>query len=260
MTEAMLLESLPWESDETEDWESDEAIAESDDGTEDIGERARRSRRRRTVYYRPGRGVRGLMVRGQDGRSRNLPFPAKLATAEETNRGLANQEIGRRALDQRLERLETKFQVQQKNDGSAAGLVTLLIGGGLTAFGAFKASEKSGALFGNWANENSTKIAAVTAVSQIATSGAKLAINGRYHRSGLGIAADAFAAAQLAAFAFGSLHKPRSLISVLDIDALIALGTTGLSLDTRYVLSKTGDAYETFVDSNGKIGFQKVSP
>src|SRR5262245_55500369 len=102
MAEEMMLESVaPWESDgEAEDWESDEAIAEAEDSAEDIGERARRRRYyagRRRSHYRPGRGVRGIAVRGQDGRTRHVPFPAKLATADETNRGLATQEVGRRA-------------------------------------------------------------------------------------------------------------------------------------------------------------------
>jgi hypothetical protein len=96
-----MIEDVAWESDEAEDWESDEALAEAEESTEDIGERARRRRRRRR-YYRPGRGVQGITVRGQDGRVRNMPFPTKLATAAETNRGLANQEIARRALEERF--------------------------------------------------------------------------------------------------------------------------------------------------------------
>jgi len=169
----------------------------------------KRGRRRRRSHYRPGRGVRGIALRGKDRRVRNVPFPTKLATAENTNRGLANQEVARRALDERLDRLETRFRVQQKKDSSASGLVALLIGGGLTAWGAVEAGNKSTrSTLVNWASENSTKMAALTSVSQIATSGAKLVINGRYHRSGFGVAADAFAAAQLAAFAFGSLYQP----------------------------------------------------
>ena len=51
-----------------------------------------------------------MAVRGQDGRVRNVPFPTKLATAAETNRGLASQEVARRALDERLNRLEARFR------------------------------------------------------------------------------------------------------------------------------------------------------
>ena len=79
MSDEMILENFPFESDEAENWESDEFFAESDEAAEDIGERARRNRdrsRRRKV-----RGVRGLAVRGPNG------APAKLATAAETNRG-----------------------------------------------------------------------------------------------------------------------------------------------------------------------------
>ena len=92
MAEEALLENFPYESDEAfEGWEFDEAIAESDEGVEDIGERVRRRRRR--SHYRPGRGVRGIALRGPDGGVRNVPFPAKLATTEETNRGLANKRL-----------------------------------------------------------------------------------------------------------------------------------------------------------------------
>src|SRR5215207_9126740 len=112
-----MVEDYDWESDEAENWESDEGIAESEDSADDIGERARR-RRRQNRYYKPGRGVQGISVRGQDGRVRNLAFPTKLATAAETNRGLASQEIARRALAGRLERLEARARKLQKNDSS----------------------------------------------------------------------------------------------------------------------------------------------
>ena len=98
MVEEVVLESFP-ESDEAEDWESDEAFDESEDSFEDIGERSARQRRRaraRLSRFRPGRGVRGMTVRDADGRARNVAFPAKLATADETNRGLATQEVALR--------------------------------------------------------------------------------------------------------------------------------------------------------------------
>jgi hypothetical protein len=201
MAEEMMLENVPWESDEAEDWESDEAIAEADESAEDIGERARRRRR---SYYQPSRGVRGIALRAPDGSVRNVPFPTKLATAQETNRGLAKQEIARRALEKRLDRLA----MQPKNESSVSGLVTLTIGGGLTVWGAMKASEKQAFTFANWANNENTQMAAVISASQLATTGAKLAINGRYHRSSFGIAADAFAALQLAAFVFSRIYTP----------------------------------------------------
>jgi len=260
MAEAMMLENVPWESDEAEDSESDEAIAEAEDTAEDIGERWPFRRRRRRSHFRPGRGVRGIALRGQDGRVRNVPFPTKLATAEETNRGLANQEVARRALDERLDRLETRFRVQQKNDSSVTGLVAMLIGGGLSAWGAYKASQKPpGSMFGKWADETPTQMAAVTSVAQIATSGAKLAISGRYHRSGFGIAADAFSVAQLAAFAFGSLYKPRPMIAVTNLAALQKEQTAKtLKLDHRYLVIDTGDEYDILEDSTKTVVYKRV--
>ena len=215
MVEELVLESFP-ESDEAEDWESDEAFDESEDSFEDIGERTSRRQRARArarararSRFRPGRGVRGMTVRDADGRARNVAFPAKLATADETNRGLATQEVARRALEDRLDRLESRNALQQKNGSAVSGIVTLLIGGGLTAFSLFKASQASGegSTFSKWAQENTAKVATLTSVGQIAGSGAKLLVNGRYHRSGIGMAADAFAAAQVAGFALASLHK-----------------------------------------------------
>jgi hypothetical protein len=250
MAEAMI-EDVAWESDEAEDWESDEALAEAEDSAEDIGERARRRRRRRR-YYRPGRGVQGIAVRGQDGRVRNVPFPTKLATAAETNRGLANQEVARRALEERLDRLEARFRVQQKNDSSASGLVTLAIGGGLTAYGVIQAAKKTtGSRLGNWVAEDSTWMATLVSVTQIATSGAKLVINGQYHRSGIGIAADILAAAQIATYAFGSLYKPQeppvTVSTVVGPTFTIGRynpGTLILALDTNRM-------FEVITDSTG---------
>jgi len=210
MAEEMILENVPWESDEAEGgWESDDAIGEADDSAEDFGERARR-RRSRGSHYRPGRGVRGLVVRGEDGRTRNLPFPAKLATTEETNRGLAIQEAGRRALVEWLERLGTRVRTHRKSDSSVTGVVTLLIGGGLTAWSLMKASQQAagGSLLANWVSQDTAKMATLASVSQVATTGAKLLIHGRYHGSGVGLAADAFSTAQVAAFAIASFYKP----------------------------------------------------
>lgn len=214
MAEEMIVENVSWESDEAEDWESDEAIVEAEEAAEDIGERAQRRGGRRgypTRRFRHiRRPVRGITVGGQ-----KMPFPRPLATAEDTNRGLASQEVARRAVEERLARVETRSRVQQKNDMAATGIVTLLISGGLSAWGAYQASQKSGtSMLGKWADEDTTKMAAVTSVSQIAMSGAKLALNGRYHRNGFGIAADAFSAVQLAAFAFGRMYKPRTVATV----------------------------------------------
>jgi hypothetical protein len=225
MAEEMILENVPWESDEAEDWESDEAVpeadeamAEAEDTAEDIGE-ARRRRGRPRRWYRPGRGVQGLRMRGPDGAVRQIAFPRKLATAAETNRSLARQAVRGRALEGQLDRLETRLRAQQKNDSSVSGTVTLLIAGGLTAWGAVAAARQSaGFTIGNWAKEDSTKMATLLSVSQLATSGAGLAFNRRYHRSGFGVAADGFAAAQLAAFAFGTLYQPAPAPPIKPVD------------------------------------------
>jgi hypothetical protein len=255
VAEEMMLESS--ESDEVaEDWESDEALMESDESAEDIGERARRRRQARS-YYRPARRpVKGITLRGQDGRARHVPFPAKLATAEETNRGLATQEVGRRALEERLDRLDTRLRVQQRKDASIAGLVTLLIGGGLTAFGIFEASKQSsGSRFSNWANQGVTKAATLASMTHVAASGAKLAINGRYQRSGLGIAADAFATSQIAAFLIGKFHDAKPRLST-KLAQLRQDQTDGkLRLDFSYVDEDTGVVYETFQDANNQVKF-----
>ena len=210
MVEEVMFESFGPESDEADEyWESDEAFMEAEDSAEDIGERVRR-RRRRPKPFRPGRGVRGMTVRDADGRARNVAFPAKLATAEETNRGLASQEAARRALETRLDRLETRNVGQQKQGAAVSGIVTLLLGGGLTALSLYKASQATtgtDSVFQNWAGQETAKMATLSSVSQITTTGARLLVTGRYHRSNVGMAADAFAAAQVAGFALASLSK-----------------------------------------------------
>src|SRR5262249_4500686 len=100
----------------------------------------------------------------------------------------------------------------RKGDVSATGLVTLVIGGGLTFWGAARASQQ-GFTFHKWADENPTKIAALVSATQLATTGAKLAMTGHYSRSAFGTTADAFAVAQLAAFAFGSLSTGTGMSS-----------------------------------------------
>lgn len=245
MAEEVVLEGFDPESDEADEfWESDEAFIESEDGAEDIGERARRRRRRRRPF-RPGRGVRGMTVRDADGRARNVAFPAKLATAEETNRGLASQEAARRALEGRLDRLETRNVGQQKQGASISGIVTLLLGGGLTALSLFKANQDTkgtDSVFRNWAGQETAKMATLSSVSQITTTGARMLVTGRYHRSNLGIAADAFAAAQVAGFALASLSKaapPSAPVPVtneaerLAIAPVLAEGTRIYEFETK---------------------------
>jgi hypothetical protein len=248
MAEEMMLENLPWESDESEDIESDEAMTDAEDSVEDIGERARR---RGKGHYRRVRGVRGMVLRGQDGRARNVPFPTKLATTEETNRGLAGQEIARRAVENRLDRVETRFRAQLKRDSATAGLVFLALGVPLTAWGAIKPTQTgSSSRLGNWAAEGTTKAAAFASATQLATSGAKLMINGQYHRSGIGVAADVFAGAQLAAFAYGAMHQPEQYRSEENHAAALA-NIRSYSSGDRIVTEDDGRTYQLEVGASG---------
>jgi hypothetical protein len=262
--EEMMAENMAWESDESEDGEGIEAIAEAEDAAEDIGddigERVRR--RRRKNRYRPARGVRGMTVRDQNGGRRNVAFPAKLATTDETNRGLARQELGRRELETRLERIEAKSRGQQKRDSSATGLVTLLVGGGLATLGFVESTKKAAgnSRLADWASSDSTKMASLASVTQIATSGAKFAMNGRYHRSGFGTAADLYSAAQLAAFAIGKWYQPRPVAKVFDDLAALrdAVRLNGVEANSRYAVLDTGDEFETFKDNSDKLGYRRV--
>jgi hypothetical protein len=214
MAEEMIVEALPFESDEAIDAESDEALTEATEYMDDAGERIPRRRR-----FPPVRGVRGMTVQDRDGR-RNYRFPARLAPTTEVNRGLAQR-------DQQLTRLELRQNAAQRNDSAIGGVVTLLIGGGLTAYSLIKASQRPGSdsLFSKWAAEGSAKVATLASASQIATTSAKLLITGRYHRSGVGMAADAYAATQAAGFAIASLYRPappqrfRAVQTDQDIDA-----------------------------------------
>jgi hypothetical protein len=231
MPDEMILESLGVESDEADEgWESDEAFMEADDSAEDLGERAQQRRRRRYNQYRPGRGVRGMTMRDADGRARNVAFPSKLATIAETNRGLASQEVGRRALEERIDRLEARNRQQVKNGSAISGIVTLLIGGGLTAFSLFKAQQgTTGTTFSRWADEDTAKMATLSSVSQLAVTGAKTLVNGRYPRSGIGIAADAFAAVQIAGFTLASLQQPTSVSDYTSVQTSDALNQAAKS-------------------------------
>jgi hypothetical protein len=255
MAEEMI--EAAWESDEAEeDWESDEALIEAEDGAEDIGERARRRRHRfgrRRSHYRPvKRGVRGMVMRGQ-----KMPFPKPLATAEETNKGLASQEVARQEVERRVDQLEQKLQRQRKNDTSATGLVALVISGGLSAWGAYQASRpgKSGtSMFGKWAAEEATQMAAATSASQIAMTGARVALHGGYPRNGFGIAADVFSVAQLAAFTFGRLHTSPPTEEVDDLAALQKLAKNGgLKHPAIYVTRDNGEQYETLSEKLFRI-------
>jgi hypothetical protein len=240
-----MIEDFTGESDEALDTESDEAIAEAEDSTEAVSDRSRWRRQQRGSYRPLQRGVGGITLRNQQGLARTVPFPTKLATVSETNRSLATQEIARRALDVRLDRLEARFRVQQKRDSATSGLVSLAIGVPLVAIGVFQTSnDKGGATLSGWADKEATRIAAVTSATQLATSGAKLVINGRYHRSGIGIAADIFATAQIATFAFGFFNKKaeEEYKAVADkgvADAALAGSPKG----TLFLAQDTGNVY-----------------
>src|SRR5688572_33021852 len=241
MSDEMLLESVPFESDESEDFESDEAFVEAEDSDEDFGEarppRANRRLRRVNRFLPVKRGVSGLKLRGSDGRVRNLPFPTKLATAAETNRGLASQEVGRRALAERLDKLESGIRVNQKKDGAVAGTAYLAIGGGLTAYSLFKANQKPAneSFLKAWANESSAQMATVASATQVVTSGAKWLINGQYHRSGVGIVADVFSLVQIAGYTYATLFQEEeetftSVEKPADLEAATQVAAAGTLL------------------------------
>jgi hypothetical protein len=266
MAEEMILENVPWESDEAQDWESDEAFAESDESAEDLGEAARRRPRRKSPYLR-ARGVRGMTLRGPDG-VRNVSFPTKLATTAETNRGLATQELARQNLEERLDRFEARRRGDQRNDVSTIGLVTLAIGGGLTLLGAVDAAKASptgkGGTFNSWASQSKTQIASFVSATQLATTGAKFALTGKYPRSPFGFAADAFAVAQLAAFAFGSFstNSLRTPPKVLANQAVLDDGNTLQNLSPFDVVM-TGDDHKTWeiiADDSGKKFYREIDP
>ena len=249
---AELIEDYDWESDESEDWESDEAFAESEDSVEDIGERARR-RKRQAIRTSPARarisGVQGVRVSGPSG-TQSLRFPAKLATAAETNRGLASQERARLEIERRLTRVEATYRARHTKDASMAGLVTLGIGGGLTAFGAMKTAGEGGGL-AEWAKRDSTKTAAVVSASQLATSGARLLIHKKYAASPIPVTSDIFAVLQLAMFAFGSLRKDsRARISETRDAALEDAARTRPPVGTLYLVEN--DVLRVVYDTNNK--------
>jgi hypothetical protein len=258
---AEMIEDYDWESDESEDWESDEAFAESEDSAEDIGE-ARRRRRGR--YYQPGRmsrpgirGVQGLRVRGQDGRVTNMAFPARVATAAETNRGLANQDLARRALAERLNRLEVRARALQRKDSSVSGLVTLALGGGLATFGAIQAVKKTGNTgLQRWAAEPSTRTASVVSAAQLITTGAKLVTGVGYARSPIAITADLYSAAQLAVFAFGSLNIPNTITGAENDIATANKNIGNYSVGSLVLVKDTGLVYQVVTLANGASALQ----
>jgi hypothetical protein len=256
-----LADSYQWESDEG-DWESDEALAgESDESVEDIGERARETRRSR---YRPTQGVQGIRVRRPDGVAQTVRFPAKLPTTAEVNRGLASQEMGRRALEEKLARLEKGLGRQVKNDAAISGLVTLAIGGGLTAYGAVKAAESDANKLKAWTNGGSTQMAALISATQLATTGARLVTNGRYHRSQLGMAADIFSVAQLATFVYGTFSSS-GVASAIAFNKAAHTYTALLDgLGDKYVVGDVvavdgiGHFFRVYTGANNTLGVMRV--
>jgi hypothetical protein len=251
------------ESDEADEgWESDEAFMEADDSVEDLGERAQQRRRHRNNRYRPGRGVRGMTMRDADGRAHKYAFPAPVATSAETNRGLASQEVGRRALEARIDRLEARNRQQLKNSASISGIVTLVLGGGLTAISIFKVQQGqgSGSLLNKWADQSTAQMATVAAVGQLAATTAGMLVNHGYHRSPVGIAADAFAAVQIAGFTLASLQPANQLqnfTSVKDKAAVdAAAASPGAAIGDR-IYDEQDDKW--FVVSSGFPNGQLVA-
>jgi hypothetical protein len=271
MPEEMVIDSLGIESDEADEaWESDEAFMEADDSVEDLGEARQRRRGRgrgRTNAYRRGTGVRGMTVRDAAG-SRSFAFPERLATTAETNRGLASQELARRALEQRIERLETRNRNQLKNGAAISGIVTLGIGGGLTAISLFKAAEGTGpatqnkTVLSRWADQETAKMATLSSVTQLATTGATMLVGGRYHHSGIGIAADAFAAVQIAGYTLATLLPSSSggmRFTAVDNEAQLNTAATspGAAIGD-YVFAKNENAWFVLAQNSSTGGLTAV--
>jgi len=201
-----VMDNIAWESDEAYDTESDEAFSDGEDLGEDFGEAARRRGRERRNGYKPGRGVGGLSLRNSAGDVvQKLQLPGKIPTLAETNAGFKRQELARRALDNQLERLESRIKTQKKHGSTVVGSVTLLLGIPLTGIGLYQASKQPGGVsLANWASAGSTTIAAVTSATQLATTLSKAVVDRHYNQSAVGLAADVFAGVQLAAYLFGT--------------------------------------------------------
>ena len=258
-----MVENAPWESEEADYPESEEAIE-----AEESGE-AYRSRKRKSRPFKAQQGVKGMTLRSQDGRARTLQFPASLATVSETNRGLATQELGRRELDERLERLEQKFKSQQKKDVATSAVVTLALSGGLSTVGAFQvanevanqgtSSTSTNSALSDWAKKSVTKMATVASLTQLATSGAKLAFNGRYIKSGFGITADVFSVLQLGLFTFGSLQQtPKPSLVELSTTAVDPTKLATYSVGTK-VFDITSQKMYLVISTTGGNYYQLVS-
>jgi len=251
---------------ESETGETEGEFAEVDEGydeaEEDLGEAWRRGRRRGSrPYYgrsRPnyGRrrvnGVSGLKVPGRNGEMTSVPFPAKVATAAETNRALATHEVARHELEERLERLESRARTQPKRDAATSGLVTLALGGGLATWGVVEASNSGGLSLGNWAKQTQADAAVVVSLAQLATSGAKVATNHRYIRSGFGIAGDVFAAGFVLLYSFGKLHQPATLTVVNRLEGLDDAVKKG-HVGDHYLVLENHSEYVAIRASDGEL-------
>ena len=87
-------------------------------------------------------------------------------------------------------------------------------------------------------------MASLASASQLATTGARVLINKSYPR-GISMAADLFAAAQLAAFAFGSMNAPAAIDEVPDrttanAAAPFPIGSRVLDLKTNSIFEVVG--------------------
>jgi hypothetical protein len=249
---AVMMDSVSWESGEAFDTEADEGYLDGEDYGEDFGEAtSSRSRRRQRGAYRPGRGVQGISLRNQDGQVRNVPFPKKLATVEETNRGLASQESARQALDERMQRLEGKYKGQYKRDSAATGAVTLALGLPLVGIGLWQAHNKLGSItLANWASGESSTVGAVTSATQLATTVVKAAMNHRYHHSGVGLAGDIFSVAQLVTYGIGRAQiKPVPMV-IADITAP-GVAPANFQLGTRLFDQVSSKIFTVVQTNNG---------
>jgi len=256
MPEELMLESFPsWESEEADPW--GESIAEAEDSAEDIGERWPWQRKRQS---RGVQGIRAIGVRSSDGAQRKVvPLPVNIATVPGVNRALANQEIAGRDLERKVNYLQRKFQAAGRNASNVSGAVTLIIGGGLTILALVEVSRQQGG-FGDWAKHDLTKVGAVVAAGQVATTGVKLAY-APYPGGAFGIAADIFSAVQLAAFGYGQLNLTPTPPPIKTVDTLSALQNGKLSaynIGDSVVTTDDGKEYTIFTDASNNKAFRLV--
>src|SRR5262249_4696689 len=100
-----------------------------------------------------------------------------------------------------------------------------------------------------WAEEGSTKTAAVISAVQLATEGAKFLIMRRFFYSPVSISANIFSAVQLWFFSFGFLYSPQETRCASDFTAADGL-KNNVAIGTVIVLQSDGRTFQVVLDAN----------